>query len=154
MLGLQMINVADRVKSLILGCVFVVVSASGCASPMDSFVGEWGWSNSSGTMTFSIDLKKQGDRLYGQYCAIAQNGNKIDCDDEENKNIDGIIGGDGKSAFVNFYSFFGAKNGNAFLRMVNGRLIWHVVRNPIEGEFYAPKNAILVPHQLMMERMK
>ncbi|WP_423394961.1 hypothetical protein [Burkholderia sp. LMG 21824] len=154
MLGLQMINIVGWVKGLILGCVFVVVSASGYASPMDCFVGEWDWSNSSGTMTFSIDLKKQGGRIYGQYCAVAQNGNKIDCDDEESPNIDGVIGGDGKSAVVNFNSFFGAKNGEAFLRMVGGRLIWHVVRNPSEGEFYAPKDAILVPHQFMMKKAK
>ena len=55
-----MINVVDGIKSLILGCVFVVVSASVCASPMDYFAGEWDWGNSSATMTFSIDLKNGG----------------------------------------------------------------------------------------------
>ncbi|WP_175909525.1 hypothetical protein [Burkholderia metallica] len=88
-------------------------------------------------MTFSIDLKKRRQTF----------------DHEENPNIDGVIDDGGKSAVVNFYSFFGAKNGEAFLRMVGGRLICHVVRNPSEGG-YAPRDAILVSHQFMMERIK
>lgn len=151
---LRMTNFVNKMMKRIFGCVFAVISAGGHASSVDSFVGEWDWSSSSGTMTFSIDLKEKDGKIYGQYCAVAQNGNKIDCDNEENNNIHGIVDDSGKSSFVNFHSFFGAKDGGAILRVVDGYLIWHVARNPRGGEFYAPKDAILMPHRLMMERVK
>lgn len=141
----------SKIKNLVLGGVFTVISVSGCASPVAPFAGEWDWKDSPSTMTFSIDIKQQGKRLQGQYCAVAQNGNKTDCDDESNPNIDGLIDDSGKSAIVNFSSFFGAKNGRAALKMSDGHLIWHILKNPIEGEFYAPKDAILVPHQFTRE---
>ncbi|MGU7839183.1 hypothetical protein ACV22V_06900 [Burkholderia sp. AW33-5] len=128
-----------------------MTSACGCASSTDFFVGEWGWNNSPDTMTFSIEIKQQGKNLQGQYCAVAQNGRKMDCDDATNPNIDGVIDGTAKSANVIFSSFFGAKNGKAVMKISDGHLIWHIVRNPSEGEFYAPKNAILAPHQFTRE---
>lgn len=141
-------------KFFLLCCIFVAFSSGGCASPAVPFVGKWGWNNSPSTMTFSIDLKKHGKKLQGQYCAVAQNGNKTDCNDETSPNIDGVIDETGKSAIVNFSSFFGAKNGKAVLKINDGHLIWHIVRNPSEGEFYAPKDAILAPHQFTRENTK
>lgn len=105
-------------------------------------------------MTFSIDLRKQGNRLRGRYCAVSQNGNRTDCDDEANPIIGGVIDDDGKTSVVNFSSFFGEKNGEAVLKIIDGHLIWHIVRNPSGGEFYAPKDAILVPHQFTREKAK
>jgi len=142
-----MINAMNKIKKLILGCIFVSVSAGGCASPADPFAGEWDWNDSPDTMTFSIDIKQQDNKLQGQYCAVTQNGNKTDCDDETNPNINGVIDRTGKSATVKFDSFFGAKNGRAVLEISDGRLIWHVIRNPSDGEFYAPEYAVLTPHQ-------
>jgi hypothetical protein len=136
----------SELKRFVLGCVFAGISVAGCASPANEFSGEWGWNNASGTMTFSIDLKQRGDKLLGQYCAVAQNGNKTDCDDEENPNISGIIDNTGKSATVNFFSFFGAKNGKAIIKVSDGRLVWHIVKKPSQGEFYAPKDAIMEPN--------
>ncbi|WP_306716775.1 hypothetical protein [Burkholderia dolosa] len=97
-----------KIKNIFFGCVVAAISMSGCASPADPFAGEWGWNNVPNTMMFSIDLKQQGDKLRGQYCAVAQNGNKSDCDDEKNHNIDGVVDSTGKSAIVNLCSFFGA----------------------------------------------
>jgi hypothetical protein len=113
----------------------------------DSFSGAWDWNVAPSTSTFSIKLKQQGGGLRGQYCAVAQNGNKIDCDDEENPNIEGNVDATGQSATVRFSSFFGAKSGKAQVTMRDGHLVWHVIRKPIGGEFYAPKNAVLDRHE-------
>jgi hypothetical protein len=126
--------------------VFAAISANGCASPAHPFDGEWEWNNDPSTMAFSIDLKQHGDKLQGQYCAVAQNGNKTDCGDEKNPNINGIVYGSGKLAIIGFSSFFGAKNGKATLEISDGNLIWRIIKTPNGGEFYAPKDATLVPH--------
>ena len=110
------------------------------------FTGEWDWNSAPSTRTFSIKLKQKGNRLYGQYCAVAQNGNKIDCDDEEDINIVGYIDNTGKSSIVKFSSFFDAKNGKAKISINGENLFWRIIKNPEGGEFYAPKDAILVPH--------
>lgn len=135
-----------KIKNILFGCVVAAISLSGCASPADPFSGEWDWNNAPNAMTFSIDLKQQGGKLQGQYCAVAQNGNKTDCDDEKNPNIYGIVDSTGKSAIVNFSSFFGAQNGKAMLKVTDGHLVWHIMKAPNGGEFYAPKDAILAPH--------
>ncbi|MCG5074703.1 hypothetical protein [Paraburkholderia tagetis] len=88
-----------------------------------------------------IDLKQDGCKLYGQYCAVAQNGNKVDCDDDEN--IDGDTDEAGKEAIVNFSSFFGARNGVAEIKVSDGHSLWHVLQRPTGGEFYAPNDAVL-----------
>ncbi|NIE55017.1 MULTISPECIES: hypothetical protein [unclassified Burkholderia] len=143
---LQWISAVNKMENIFFGCMFAAISMSGCASPADQLSGEWDWDNAPSTMTFSIDLKQQGGKLKGQYCAVAQNGKKTDCDDESNPNIYGIVDGVGKSAVVNFSSFFGAKNGKATLKIIDGHLVWHIIKSPFGGEFYAPKDAVLTPH--------
>ncbi|WP_156437143.1 hypothetical protein [Burkholderia sp. RF2-non_BP3] len=135
-----------KIKISVILCVFLAISINGVASPIDSFSGEWDWVDAPDTMTFSIDLTQNGTKLYGQYCAVAQNGNKVDCDGKADANINGIVDIAGRSAIVNFSSFFGARNGKASLNISNGRLVWHIVKIPADGEFYAPKKAILVSH--------
>jgi hypothetical protein len=78
---------------------------------------------------------------------VAQNGNKTDCDDEKNQNANGIVNANGQSAAVHFSSFFGAQRGKAHLNLHDGHLFWHIIKNPDDGEFYAPKDAILDRHE-------
>ncbi|TDN69139.1 hypothetical protein [Paraburkholderia sp. BL10I2N1] len=132
-------------KSIPLGCALIVFSHS-VGAFSHSFNGEWDWRDAPISRTFSVDLKQHGRKLRGQYCAVAQNGNRVDCDDEENSNIEGDIDAAGQSATVSFSSFFGAKNGKAKIKMSDGRLIWHIIKNPTGGEFYAPSDAILDRH--------
>jgi hypothetical protein len=106
------------------------------------FDGEWEKSNvASGT--FSMSLRQTGSRITGQYCAIAKNGNKIDCDPANNPNITGVVNDGSSVASLTFSSFFGATTGKATIARRNGQLIWHVVQVPQGGESYAPLNAIL-----------
>ncbi|WP_162601022.1 hypothetical protein [Paraburkholderia sp. C35] len=111
-----------------------------------SFSGEWDWNNAPSSRAFSLALAQRENHINGQYCAVAQNGNKTDCDDEKNENITGDISGNGQFATVSFSSFFGAANGKAELRMRDGHLIWNITRMPNGGEFYAPKDAVLDRH--------
>ncbi|MEM5293752.1 hypothetical protein VSR82_05350 [Burkholderia sp. JPY481] len=129
-----------KLKKVTLG--FIVLICNACAFA-DSFSGLWDWNDAPGPSTFSIKLKEQGRVLRGQYCAVAQNGNKIDCDDEQNANIEGHVDAAGQSAVVRFSSFFGAKSGKAQLKIDDGRLVWHIIKKPVEGEVYAPKHAVL-----------
>jgi len=122
--------------------LFVAVFLSGGASA-HSFSGEWVWNNSPAARTFSIEIKQQGGELQGQYCAVAQNGSRVDCDDEVNQNIGGNVDSNGVSATVRFSSFFGAKNGEARIEVNGDHLHWHIIKNPDGGEFYSPRDAVL-----------
>lgn len=130
------------IKVLARCLLFFAMAACGLASAQ-SFNGEWDWNDAPGSKTFSIYIKQHGNRLEGQYCAVAQNGNKIDCEDDGKPNVAGIIDEAEQSSIVDFYSFFGAQSGKALLRISKGRLIWHIIESPKGGEFYAPQNAIL-----------
>ena len=120
------------------GCFLIAVGGSGRVYA-SSFEGNWNWSIAPSIRTFSIELNAHD-------CAVAQNGNRTDCDDEGNPNIDGIIDRTGQSATVHFSSFFGAKNGKARIAIRNGHLLWHITKNPDDGEFYAPNDAVLDRH--------
>jgi len=136
-----------RIGALYLGCVCVAVLGSGVLGSgyahASSFDGVWEWNAAPSTKTFSIELKQHGRIVQGQYCAVAQNGNRTDCDDEENLNIKGTIDRAGQSATVHFSSFFGAENGKAQIKIQNDHLFWHIKKNPDNGEFYAPSDAVL-----------
>ncbi|WP_133662352.1 hypothetical protein [Paraburkholderia sp. BL10I2N1] len=129
-------------KNIPLGCALIVFSYSVCAFS-HSFNGEWNWNDVPISRTFSVDLKQHGRKLRGQYCAVAQNGNRVDCDDEENSNIEGDIDAAGQSAIVSLSSFFW---GEKWKGEADGHLIWHIIKNPTGGEFYAPRDAILDRH--------
>lgn len=110
------------------------------------FTGQWDWDEAPSSRAFSLKLIQNGTILSGQYCAVAGNGNRVDCDDEEIQNITGSIDNSGKSAAIDFYSFFDARGGKASLSLKNNHLVWLIIKNP-QGEFYAPQKAILMRHK-------
>ena len=76
--------------------------------------------------------------LKGQYWASAKNWNKIDCSDDEINNLSGEITGD--KIKVKFFSFFGGKNGEAKISILNENSInWKITKPVEDGESYAPK---------------
>src|SRR6478672_2870500 len=91
--------------------------------------------------TFTLQLKIRKGKLFGNYCAVARNGNKIDCSIDEENNLSGKF--KGKKNQINFYSFFGAKNGKAVIEIINSKKIkWKIVKAP-NGECYAPNDCVL-----------
>ena len=139
------LNSMKIMKKIFAGYMFATWCHSASAFT-HSFAGAWDWNNAPSTRTFPIELAQRGNKIQGQYCAVAQNGNKTDCDDEKNPNITGSISADGQSATIRFSSFFGATNGKAQLRVLDGHLLWHITKSPDGGEFYAPGDAVLDRH--------
>jgi hypothetical protein len=82
------------------------------------------WESVGKSSSFTIDLVQHGEHVSGKYCFITNNGNRIDCaeqDDEDN------ITGDIKNgvAKVVFESTFG-RSGVAIAEMVSDKLIYKV----------------------------
>jgi hypothetical protein len=107
------------------------------------FDGKWEQYTVASSGTFSMSLTQTRSGIIGQYCVIAKNGNKIDCDPVNNPNITGVVNGHSGIANLTFSSFFGAASGKATIARRNNQLIWHVVELPQGGNSYAPLNAIL-----------
>ena len=82
-----------------------------------------GWVNESASQSFSIDLFKKGNEISGRYCFITNNGNRIDCNEGNEMNINGVI--KNNVGLVSFESTFGGI-GRATLSIKNEMLIFEV----------------------------
>ncbi|NLS54065.1 hypothetical protein [Hafnia alvei] len=82
------------------------------------------WESESKTSTFTIDLTETGNHISGKYCFITNNGNRIDCSEQDDDdNIRGTVT-NGK-AQVSFDSTFGG-TGKASLIIKNDDLIYYI----------------------------
>ncbi len=92
---------------------------------------------------FTLTIFQEGDNIKAQYCAIANSGGKIDCENEKEYNLIGKVE---KGKIVGqFYSFFGSSKdkGQFEITMVDENTIsWKVITAP-QGIFYAPDNCLL-----------
>ncbi len=92
--------------------------------------------------TFELKLIAEKDIIKGQYCAVAKNGRKIDCNDKISYNITGKIKDD--IAYVDFKGFLDTKaRGKAKIYFDGQNIIWEIIS--IKGEVFAPKKATLIP---------
>lgn len=117
---------------------------------LKSILGKWTWQAEDKSQQFTIDfIKFSNDSVYAKYCAVYNNGAKLDCDfDEAIINIRGIVENE-KKLKVKFNSFFHAKKGFAEIIITdNKELKWKII-NPPKGEFYAPSECILKPKTLI-----
>lgn len=104
-------------------------------------IGTWKWRSDDKSQEFTIKIKKvEKDSVFGQYCAVYNNGNKLDCDFNDKNNLQGLLIKD--KIQLNFYSFFGAKNGKAEIKILKNHIEWKVIKSP-EGEYYSPESATL-----------
>lgn len=106
------------------------------------FSGKWEAGKESGTgdANFSVTLNQQGDRLTGSYCYVAGNGNRIDCASVDGvENIHGTV--EGERAVISFDSMFGGKRGKVELLKEGERIAWKLMKEPRQGNYYAPVNA-------------
>jgi len=115
----------------------------GCARN-GRFNGDWEYLERADTSgnensVLRIELAEANDGvLSGSYCFVTQNGTRADCDTSGIENIHGRVMKDGHDAKVNFYSFFGAKDGMAILSVSGDTLTWKVTVNPVGDFFYGP----------------
>lgn len=91
---------------------------------------------------FTLTIIQEGNKIKAQYCAIANSGGKIDCENEQEYNVTGIIK-DGKVT-GEFFSFFGSPSdkGKFEISELDNKIQWKITKAP-KGIFYAPDNCIL-----------
>ena len=93
---------------------------------------------------FTLSIQKNSNNEFiAQYCAIAQKGNRIDCSNDEEYNVKGLIKGNKIEA--TFYSFFDNKKAKGNVELVlldNETLQWSITKKPNSG-FYAPTKCVL-----------
>jgi hypothetical protein len=140
--------------------IFSIVALSGLTissapwAKESGFSGSWEYvehvnGSSKPFLVFEIRLKETTNGFVtGSYCSITQSGSRIDCSTDDTENISGHISESGRNAEVNFYSFFGAKDGAAILGRDRSVLTWRVTRNPTGGFFYGPFSATLSRRQI------
>lgn len=111
--------------------------------------GKWEWRYNPNNedvpdMLFTLSIQKSnGNEFIAQYCAIAEKGNRIDCSNEKEYNVKGIIKGNKIEA--TFYSFFDNKKteANVELLILNKDSIEWQINKKVSFEFYAPTKCIL-----------
>lgn len=103
----------------------------------------WRWKSEDSSQEFTIKiLRITKDSLLAQYCGVYNNGQKLDCDFEENINIKAAFDKN-KNAYVgSFHSFFNSGNGTCLIKLTDGDLRWEILKNPA-GEYYAPDKCFL-----------
>jgi hypothetical protein len=110
-----------------------------------NFQGKW-WAKGN-DWGFDLKLAQKGNKLTGNYCAVAENGNKIDCDDKESENISGDIKDNvAKIKFISNFRMNGTDadhTGKAEITLKNGRLYWIVTKPTRNGYYYCPDKATL-----------
>lgn len=85
-----------------LSLLFIVISFHSIAS----FSGHWVDINNSRSLT--LELSENGDHIAGRYCFITNNGNRIDCAEDNDTNINGIIQNNvGKVSYTSTFSGVG-----------------------------------------------
>lgn len=117
---------------------------------LKSILGKWTWQSEDKSQQFTIDfIKFSNDSVYAKYCAVYNNGAKLDCDfDETTINIRGTVENE-KKIKVKFNSFFNAKNGLAEIVITDDNQVkWKIINAP-KGEFYAPGECILKSKELL-----
>lgn len=112
----------------------------------NKFQGQWSYesiknNDSMANKTFNINLSSiSNNKVEGNYCSISRNGAKIDCFEEDEKNIFGIIEND--TLRIGFKSSWKNSKGNAKLFFdENSKL--NFVLGECTGEIYLPTKILL-----------
>lgn len=100
-----------------------------------AFDGVWAGEFGSDS-TLTLQLARSGNRITGSYCYISRKGNRIDCPEDDERNLSGTIAGN--RATVEFNSSFGGVGGRAALEVKGNEMEWRLVTPPQHGNDYAP----------------
>lgn len=103
----------------------------------------WRWKSQDKSREFTIKIVKlTHDSLIAQYCAVYGNGEKLDCDFEDNFNIKAAFDQKRGMYIGTFKSFFNSGKGICSIKRTDNSLIWKILKIP-SGEYYAPDECIL-----------
>ncbi|WP_416412173.1 hypothetical protein [Pantoea sp. App145] len=138
-----MLRVRQSLARRFLICLFVMLSVQPVSVlSSENLSGQWSGviSNEDGSSysVLTLKIRQSGDKLSGVYCYVTRGGNRIDCPDEGENNLRGDVGN--SKATIEFDSSFGGKNGKAELTLNGEKLLWHLIKEPQNGDFYAPEN--------------
>ncbi|CNI83175.1 hypothetical protein HB991_02810 [Yersinia mollaretii] len=100
-------------------CLFFISFCS-----MAGFSGHWESNNESKSLT--LDLVEKENNITGRYCFITNNGNRIDCAEDDDININGVT--NNNIASVSFESTFGGV-GKATLSIQDDELKYTISDN-------------------------
>ncbi len=109
-----------------------------------NLTGHWHWESKSSN--FDLDIIQNNDSLKGSYCAVAYNGNRIDCNDNDSDGyclISGILQKDKASiTFNSAYSEPELKDtAEIIYNPADKTLLWTWTQKNIVA--YVPKKAVL-----------
>lgn len=114
-------------------------------------VGKWTWENNSddpSKPTFNLAIESKGNKLVGKYCCISSNGDKIDCSDKNNFSL---ATQQEKIFIVNFKTDYGGAAGTAKITLMDDKLHWKLIKDPVGGkgmgdanDFFCPRNAVMI----------
>lgn len=110
---------------------------------INKFLGSWSWVSSDESASFGFNLKPGTEMgsVYGNYCAVAFNGNRVDCDPYKKDSFIGTLNGD--ELKINFIDAYGGGVGTAILNYNSDNSIsWKITEKP-DGGYYIPENVIL-----------
>jgi len=109
-----------------------------------TFSGNWKWERNSDKGEFTISFSQKGDTVIGNYCAIAQAGERIDCFDKGEYSFRFLISGSNSTRIeFKFKTAYSNTYGKAKITLENNKLLWEIIEKP-KGEFYAPLKAVLL----------
>lgn len=123
-------------KRALLTLTALAISHAALAGSL--FDGKWSGEekNEDGLSQLTLVIDQNNEKLTGSYCFITRDGARIDCPDENIKNLHGNV--KGNLATITFDSEFGGKNGHATLQLVENKIKWSLTQPPTNGEYYAP----------------
>ncbi|MFD1094388.1 hypothetical protein [Salegentibacter chungangensis] len=123
--------------------IFLFISFTGIAQDLQ---GNWAWTSGNGQHTFNLRLSENGNgMLSGSHCAVFFNGDKIDCEKQNNGRYSltlmrikqDIYKGTIKSA---------ASLSEGKIRLIYNKRMKNIMfslTSPPPGEYYLPQEAVL-----------
>lgn len=103
----------------------------------------WRWRSDDKSREFTVKIiRLTKDSLIAQYCAVYDNGAKMDCDFDQNINIKAAFDKEKNAYIGTFNSFFNSGKGICSIERSANSLAWKILKIPA-GEYYAPTGCIL-----------
>jgi len=144
-------NVTRSIASLLLLALTFV-------SPLNAREGRLLNSGISGIWAFTTKERKNGVplgflslrlnvinlKVTGTYCYVWNFGKKIDCPDDGEENIQGVLADDLGSASIRVHSLYADQDFKASLRLLGNTLEFNTTSTPNDDRFFSAGDALLI----------
>jgi len=105
------------------------------------FDGYWEWEKNNDNQDFSIDIKIINNKLFLSYCCVMQEGQKIDCPDNDGNQYSLTVLQPDEGFFQSsFKSYYNELLGEVKISLVGEKLIWEIIKTP-GSNFFCPNKA-------------